>query len=425
VGFLLFCVVPTLGVGTWAAVVRSSSYRTAQKATWERTLSDQLGLVATLAACRNPIRGVTVLEGLQLSDPETGQRIATVRQVDFGYSGGELVVQAAQPEIDGTHWRRLAEVLHERLLRSRRLSSLRARLIIGELSVHHADNRSASTWTDIEGHLVPSDTGPQLTFEFREAAARTAEPVRLCITRNRQVSPPITRWELHARTTPLPCALLADQFPLLGHLGANATFQGDVAAMPAADGWQGECTGRFRGVDLDRLVTDHFDHKLCGTAEVTFRRASFRGGKLQDAAGELLCDSGVISWSLLDQAERALGLVAAERVFRNKQEPLWPYRQLRFAFELSQAGLRLVGRCSGAGEGVVLADQEGPLLRDKPEAVVQAVALVRALAFKRGDELPATYEAYQLLHVLPVPSHEAAPSLSNGPPLYSPVRLRQ
>jgi hypothetical protein len=171
-------------------------------------------------------------------------------------------------------------------------------------------------------------------------------------------------------------------------------------------------------------VTYRYDHKLSGTAEIVFRRARFRGGKLIDAAGDVTCDGGVVSWSLLDQARKSLGFVADARVRTVEADTLWRYGQLKFGFTLNEAGLRIVGLCHSVGEGVVMADSYGALLTDKPQEIAQVVALVRTLASEHGEQVPATPEAYQLLHVLPIPSDSESPEVAVPRRIYSPLRLR-
>ncbi len=420
--FLTLCVSPTLFIMTWICVVHSPAYIAHRRATWERTLSDQLGLIVSLEGVSHPTRGSTLLEGVNLSDAETGSRVARIRQIEMGRSGGQFILIASQPEIQGEQIWRLWEVLHERVLRGQVAAGLRAQLAAGEVTVHRADGEGASTLTDVRCQLAPTRDGPQATIEFRDVALQMAEPAQLRITRNRQISPPATRWELNTRTTALPCSLLADQFDVLTWLGEEATFQGVVEAMPTAKGWEGEITGRFRSVDLDRVVTYRYDHKLSGTAEITFRRAKFRGGKLIDAAGDVTCDGGVVSWSLLDQARRSLGLIADASVLAVEADTLWQYQQLKFGFTLNEEGLQIGGLCQSANEGVVMANRHGPLLTDKPQEIAQVVALVRTLASENGEQVPATPEAYQLLHVLPIPSDSETPRVA-GPRPYTPARL--
>jgi hypothetical protein len=209
---------------------------------------------------------------------------------------------------------------------------------------------------------------------------------------------------------------------ILANLGDLATFQGTAEAMLGADGWEGELTGRFRDVDLDRL-TECYDHKLSGSAEVVFRRAQFRSGRLVDAAGDVLCSGGVVSLSLLHEANKSLGLVADQSILSVESDPLRRYQELKFGFTLNQQGLQIVGLCHSVGEGVVMADYFGPLLTDRPQEVVQVAALVRTLSSSSGEHVPATYQAYQLLHVLPIPSQTDPPQIGTRQPIHTPVRL--
>jgi hypothetical protein len=216
---------------------------------------------------------------------------------------------------------------------------------------------------------------------------------------------------------------LGDHVEILERLGPRATFQGAVEVTQTAAGWEGTLRGRFAEVDLDRIVTDHYDHKLSGLADLVFQRAAFRGSKLLDAAGELTAHGGQVSWSLLDQASRSLGLAADPRVGAVAADVYCTYQELRFAFALDTQGLTLAGLCPAAEKGVVMTDAQGPLLTDRPQEVAP-VALVRALCSKNGEAVPATAEAYQLLHVLPIPSgNDRAPSNAARRP-YSALRLR-
>jgi len=424
IGFLTLCVVPTLLVAGLICVVRSPIYLAHQKAAYERSLSDALGLSVSIDGNSYPVRGVTELDGVELADPETGERVARVRRIEMGRNGDEVIVLASQPEIHSETIWLLWETLHDRVLRGHRSSELRGQLLAGEVSIQRADGQGATTLKSMRCRLVPTDEGPHATFELRDVAVQEAEPARLMVSRNRLVSPPATRWTLRTGSAAFPCSVLADRVDVLASLGEEATFQGSVEMTYTDDDWAGEIAGRFQHVDLDRMVTDRYDHKLSGMADIVFRRATFAGGKLVDATGDVTCEGGVVSWSLLDQARESLGLLADARIRSIDVDSLWPYRQLKFGFSISVEGIDIIGRCDSTAEGVVMADDEGPLLADDPQRVAQVVALVRTLASENGEQVPATPEAYQLLHVLPIPSGIKEPEFAAPRHIYSPVRLR-
>ncbi len=424
-GFLLFCVAPTLGVAMWIGVVRSPAYLAACKAECERQLSDTLGLAVSIQDMRRLLQGVTILDGVVLTESETAHPIARIRHLEFGRQDGQLIVLASQPEIEGQQIWRLWEALHERVLRARRAAAIDAQFHAGEVTIFQGDGRGATTLTDVVSQLTTTAAGPQATIEFREASLQMTDKAQLRITRNRQVKPPATRWALNTRSTALPCSLLADYLESLRNVGQQATFQGTIEAMPTAEGWEGEIVGRFVDVDLDLVFERHkLPHKLAGAAEVVFRRASFRAGRLIDAAGDLACTGGVVSRSLLYEANQSLGLVADSRLLTPQANIMIGFRELRLGFTLDQGGIQIAGQCQSAGDGVVMTDVGGPLLSNQSRETIQVTALVRALAPDTGEHVPANPEAYQLLHVLPIPSDSEPARSEIARPIYSPVRLQ-
>lgn len=422
-GFLLFCVAPTLTGGIWISVVRSPAYVAARRIACQRRLSDALGLVVSVDAVCESLQGVTRLEHVVLAEPETGAVIGRVRQVEFGRQDGQLVVLASQPEIEGEHIWWLWETLHDRLLRARLADAPDALFYAGEVTIRPGGGQSATTLTDVRSQLQTTEAGPRATLEFRDVAVPMSEPAQLRITRNRLVQPPATRWELNTRSTALPCTLLADYLHVLRSVGDRATFQGTIEAMPAADGWEGEIAGRFADVDLDRL-TERRPHKLSGSAEIVVRRARFRAGRLVDAAGDLTCHGGVVTRSLLYQADKSLGLVADARLLTPQANTLVVFRELRLGFTLDQSGIRIAGQCPPHGSGIVMTDDGGPLLSSRTREAVQVTALVRTLAPDSGEQIPANYEAYQLLHVLPIPTEQDSQRADLARPLYPRLRLQ-
>lgn len=421
-GFLIFCVVPTLAIVVCIGILRSPAYVAARRVACERRLSDALGLNVSVGQARELLQGVTQLEQVVLTEPETGAVIGRIRHLEFGQQDGRLVVLGSQPEIDGEHIWRLWEALHERVLRARAADALDALFYAGEVTIRQAGGEQATTLTDVRSSLRTTESGPQATLEFRDAAVQMSEPAQLRITRNRQVQPPATRWELNTRSTALPCTLLADYLDILRTVGDRATFQGTIEAMPAAAGWEGEAAGRFVDVDLDRL-TERQPHKLSGFAEVVLRRARFQAGRLIDAAGDLTCHGGVVTRSLLYQADKSLGLAADARLLAPQANTLVVFRQLKFGFTLDQSGIQIAGQCLPPGSGVVMTDDGGPLLSSNPREAVQVTALVRTLAPDSTEQVPANFEAYQLLHVLPIPVENERSRTDLASPLYPRLRL--
>jgi hypothetical protein len=327
---------------------------------------------------------------------------------------------ASQPELEGGRVEHFWRILHERALRASPQSQLTVELVAGEATVH--GSRRSQTFRDVRCLLQSSSTGRQLSLDFRLASGGTGEPVRFRAFRDRQTSPPATRWELDTAAAALPCAAAPADLEIFSRLGDECRFQGAAWAALGADGWSGELAGRFRGVDLDRLITDHFPHKLSGSAEVVLERAKFAGGRLTAAAGSLVCQGGVVSRSLLTAAAECMHLAGGDRVMQSG-ERLWRYRQLALAFRVDAHGLAVTGLCPGPTPGGILTDAQGLLLADSPEQVVPTLALVRTFAPQNEIQVPASKETEALLRALPLPS-VMAPSASTARTPYAPLRLR-
>lgn len=421
--FVLTCALPTGLFFLWTCVVHSPPYRAVRRAAWEEDLSEQLGVAVTLGSVRQPNRGLRLLEGLEFRDPETNRRIARIRLVEIRRIDDHWLLIASQPEVQGDQVLRLWEILHEHVLRAQWQEPLRAQIAANEVTVLQSEEETGTTLTSVRCQLQSTQDGPQATIEFRDVALQTELPVRIRATRDRRVSPPRTRFELDTQGTPLVCSLLAEQLPVLGTLGESAAFSGKVAATRTRNGWDADLSGQFTQVELDRVVTGRYPHKLSGLANVALRRATIREGQLVDAEGDIHSHGGVVSRSLLSQADLSLGLTADPRVHAVNDIPLWAYDELRFQFAVSEKGISIGGLCDGAVPGVVMADSRGPLLRDRPQEVAQVVALVQTLTSREGQQLPSTAEAYQLLHFFPVPSgtpHSAARAAA----AYRPLRMQ-
>ena len=126
---------------------------------------------------------------------------------------------------------------------------------------------------DVRFVLEVDGDAAEAFVEFRPAGSDEGDQVRLRLVRNRQLDPPATGWELHTGPTGLPCQLALSWLPELERLGTECTFQGSVWSERMATGWEADISGVFRQLDLDRLITGHFPHKLSGISELMLGRA--------------------------------------------------------------------------------------------------------------------------------------------------------
>jgi len=407
-GFLLLCVLPTALVSAWC-VVRRLPGRTEAEA---RRLGRQLGLRVSLAKVRHLRPGVVLYEGLELADPESGRSVARCRLLQAGWSratGGQsqsetsLVMIASQPEIESEALGLLGELLRRLLTRQSGRTDVEVWLSAGEVTLRAEEN--SQTLTELQGHIERADSVTRAEVSFRLAGAETSEAVGIRICRNHHTKPPTSSFELDTRGAELPCRMLAMGLAELTPLGPRSRFRGYIWAKEnpggqACQGWEGEVTGQLLDVDLERLVTDQFPHKLSGTAEITVQSARFRGGRLEEGVAVLAAGPGVISGSLIDAAAGRLRMVC-------RREPpaggdLMTYERLAVAALMDQQGLTFQGRCPDAQPGTIMADGHGPLLSEPPEQPQPVVLLLQALVPAYELQVPACRQTDWLMGHLPV-----------------------
>ncbi len=271
----------------------------------------------------------------------------------------------------------------------------------------------------MEGIFDNLPGGVQAIVTFRIPGMDMAEPAKIRVVRNRQTSPPSTGYELSTGDGCLPCELLAAGLPELGGLGSRCRFHGSIWAKQdsgsqAAGNWSGEATGQLLGVDLDRLVSDHFPHKLSGTADVTIKTAGFKHGQLEEASGTITAGPGIISRSLLLSAVRHLQLTSGTDL--DLLGDLVAYDRMEMNLFMDARGLQIQGQCSSARGGLLLAASESQF---KP-----AAAMIQTLVPESMVQVPATDQTDWLVAHLPMPQ-AVAPQTREATVPSGQLRLRR
>ena len=414
-GFLLFAAVPTVATVLWAAAVHSPGYVAAQRGRWQAALERHLGLTITIDAIEYPQPGLTRLQRVQIFDPESGALLATVRSLDTAVIENGRFAYLAHSEIAEGALPRLAAAFSEHVLVQWPQGG-QLKLVAGEVTLSVPDRDA--TLRDLRCTVEGPVTGPTCRLQFSLPGTPGSTVHATCL-RNRQMVPPEVRWSLDTQTASIHSSLAAALLPGTDCLGAEWSFRGRLEAGYSAGGATGTFEGALANVDLDRLVTGRFPHKLSGTAQVGLRSLRFDQGRVVSANGELACHGGTISRSLLMSLEAALGMQDAGD-WIEREEPLLRFEELGIAFELDESSFVLRGQCAEQ-PGVVLRDERGPLLLSEPPVRASAVDLVRALVPDREVLVPATEETRALLRVLPLPSQRAKQEARGV--LYVPLRV--
>jgi hypothetical protein len=413
-GFFLFCVLPTLGTAAWCAM-RHLPWVAQEEA---KTLGRRLGLEVRVAALKYLRPGAVLYEDFELADPETDQRLLHCRLLEIqwktvadGHGGGKpaLVLSASQPEIEISGLRQLGGLLERVMQGQTGRPAVDLRISAGELTLRAG--RNSQTLTCLEGSLDNPPGGVQAIAAFRLAGMDMPEPVKIRMVRNRQTNPPASGFEISTGSGELPCDLLAAGLPELGGLGSSCRFRGYLWANQEPgerlfDNWSGEFAGQLLGVDLDRLVGDHFSHKLSGTADISIQTARFRRGRLTEARGALVAGPGVVGRSLLLAAVKNMNFTSG--VDLNSLGELVPYDRIALEMFIDGRGLRITGQCPSERIGAIMTTGRQVCLLSSLGAQAQPVAaFIRTLSPDSAIELPAADQTDWLVTHLPMPKTEA------------------
>ena len=419
-GFVFFCLLPTLAVGIWvAAVADHQAAAPIDVARLRLELSTRLGMAIEIERASGS-REAFRLEGLRIRDPETGDVLAQAAAVEATRTSAGWQIEAFRPVVDLTHMRRLASRLHDRLLCGPKQE--RPSLTIAARDVLLIGNGQQNSLHQIVAGLNGQDTGPQLTVELQLTAA-SAVPIRVSIARNQQIVPPATNWQIATNGEQLPIAMLTALLPEIARLGPQCHFAGTISGVEGlgGSGWSAELAGTLDHVDFDSLVTEHFPHQLSGIGTIHIERASIHDSRLVEFRGGIDITPGSASKSLFTAAQEHLGLIPTEELPGSDYATI-PFQRLAFDLQLDGRRLQIRGTAGAPDDSIVLATANGPLVSANPDHSVPAVNVLRALLPDNQFQVPATRQTDALVGLLPLP--DLAPTRTAALPTHVPTRLR-
>ena len=327
-----------------------------------------------------------------------------------------VLLSASQGQIEAAGIPRLGQLLDRILQNQGDWADVEFRLAAGELQL--LAGRDSQTLGNVAGAIEAIRGGVQACAVFRLPGAATPQPLRIRLTRNRQVTPPASGWELDTGGNSLPCSLLGIAWEELKPLAPRSRFCGHLWANETPGGWAAQLEGKLEDLDLAGLLDGRFPHKLSGPAELSIASARLWQGRIEKAAGTLRAGPGLISSSLVHAAVEQLHLVATAEP--KASDELLSYEQLALSFRLDGGGLRLHGGCTGAATGAVLAGPGGPLLAEPVAQPQPLAALIQVLVPASQFQVPATPQTGWLARWLPLPEAAAA----DTPPAAPQAHLR-
>jgi hypothetical protein len=406
--FLAIAALPTASVLVWAA----GEHWPGRVSQVERELRQHLRLAVSLDDVSHPRPGHTLLMGVRIVDPESGDVVLACPAIETARHDGRLVIVASPVELNVRRLDLLADVVRRRMRDVADGGEMDVRWIANGVTLLAGDRRQ--TLTGVVGDIDHDENAVRAGLQFRIAGDSTSDlgQLQLRLSRTPKSGEPRISVELHTGGAAIPLTPLTALWPALRHLGDIAVFRGAVWAREEAGGWQGEISGHLGEVDLTRLISDQFPHKLSGIARVTIDKAHFQDSRLVTATLRLESDGGQIENSLLEAAEAHLAM-------RHRKPPppgdrFHAYTKLRLWAELGSGEVTL--RASDENNsGVVLADANGPLIHE-PADKQPIINLVRTLVPQRQTLVPASAETEALLPRLPLPTTRASKGGVKKPP---------
>ncbi len=395
-GFVLLCLIPTAVLLSWTTSRAGLSHRD----DYQQELSTLLGLRATTASVDYPRPGVTRFHQVELFDPESRRLIAAADTVELRDFDDYRWIVATRPMIRLDQISLIWRALNEQLRRRSAGAALPIRFAAGELTLK--STAGEYVMADFQARVEGSDDVQGAALSFRPAGAQKSDqPVRMRMVRSRVENNLSNGFEIHTANATVPCGLFHHAELDLRGLGSQCAFAGSVWATEAADGWQGNLTGRVSGIDLRSAISERFAHRLNGPAQLDLQSAAFRRGRLEHAQGSLIAGPGFISESLLASAVQSLGL--QRRIESNPQGDDLRYDMLALDFAIDESGLSLTGRCPSGQPGTVLAVQDRAMLVEPVGSSGPVVQLLRTLIPDSTVLVPATRETESLMKFLPIP----------------------
>ena len=402
--FLCLCALPTLTIITCGIARRLPWHRQAE----EQRLGQELGLAVSIESMRHTQPGVVQYSGLKLTDPETGQELLRCSELaatwtsmtdSHGQTRPAIVLAATQAESASSAWQRLHEMLRRRLECQGGRPEIEIRITADQWTLHNSGESQVLQVVEGSGIGLMPD-GIQAQLQFRLPGANSAQPIRMRIVRNRQVSPPANNFEMDTGPNAVPCRLLATFLTEAGALGPDCTFSGYASTFSTPGGWSGELSGQLTRVDLGRLARENAPAALTGTADIALQKATFQSGRIDEIVGRIACGPGALDGRLLAALVAHLRLTPSPQV-RDTGRSL-AFDRMGLAFWIDSHGISIAGNCADMPGAVAVAG--GRALLTEPAQQPQPVAaLIQALIPVNEVPVPATRQTGWLARLLPIP----------------------
>lgn len=426
--FVLCCAVPTFLILTAILVQMSPWYHRRCIDAVEQTIARQTGLVVSIDEYQVISPGHTLLKQVELTDPETGQEVAKVREVEWSRQDGRTVILLQQPELQAETLGQTWALLHDRFLCRPEHLGKSARFAASDLTIHSQHNpitlRDVDAWIGPDGESKVDHQNVRATIQCLLADSSDTSPIQITLLRDRGDAIPTTEWEVTTGDTALPCSAIAEYLP--GHwtnLGNEATFAGTMAGVAGSSDWEIDLSGAtLANLSLDRIF-QHQAHRLSGTATLKLERCRLHPSEKEvDVSGSIHAVDGLIGRSLLQGTHQYLGF-AIHQLPPGIEDVAYDSMAMRFS--LDGPRMRLNGICrqelgyKSMPMGVMMRAGRFPLA-ETSNLDLQAIRLMSVLAPSYSEMVPVSQQNQALFRLL-LPPKRRIPDMRTGQP--APARI--
>jgi len=254
--FLAICAFPTAFVGYWICHPQTARG-------WEKTLQAQLGVTTSIDSIETPGPYVTILRGLEFTDPELGTLFKAVEaKIEFGQDKNVISIPYRVQGLNNKGVACLIKKVNENLIRAHRVDKPwriqfdKNTVISQDLAVDVADLRAGEflpqfPMSELNLDITPLADGTRADLRFKVPMSNAPDNVVQCA---------LVRSEEHghkmgftSNTVALPCWLVSDVIPIVSSsFGTEAKFVGLVEVEPTPGKREVNINGTFHQVDLDR-----------------------------------------------------------------------------------------------------------------------------------------------------------------------------
>jgi hypothetical protein len=417
--FGLLCALPTSATLTAIVARQTPWYTQHQRAVWEQRISQWCGIEVRIGEWSPLAPGAHEFRDLTLFDQETGAPIGRIRLVQCALTNGRLAIRVEQPEVQTARLSELWRCLHDQLLCQPSRLAVPIGMVAHDLTLE--GQLASTTLAEVKAMVERAPHETVAHVQCVVAQGDPQQPIQWQIRRQAEATQPTTRWQLTAAAA-LPCQFLTDYLPELELLGTQATFQGQMGYIAAADHWELDLSGsRWEQVEFARLF-DRQAQRITGSGAIVVDRMMLRNGRLIDAEARVWVGPGLLSRSLL---ERVAKQWPSELLVEPAEtDTTVAFDRLAVWLQVQGAELRLGGLCgTGPDEQqlpahTVLARAGQPLLRVAPQQAVPVLSIASLLAPAYAVDVPRSSTTERLVDLLMAPGPDFTQQAPSTPAVW-------